>query len=360
MRIGFFSFWFNRGQACVTKEIRGVYRDAGHETFVLARPDKLQGRVRDDDVWAEPGVEKASAWDVPADELIEWARRHELDVCFFFQNDRFETIRAVRAAGITTVGAYMWEYFAPEHVVPSRDAYDLLYAFNDCDVRRYASLGLIVPRVRWGVWPRLLGREVPERGADEPVTFYYPAGYLEKRRAIEPTVRAFVKARAPNSRLLVKSVKPVPEERRVTHPNVIYRSDNLDRDEYLELLRSCDVCLSNTRWEGLGLVIYEAIAMGQPVISPDAPPMSENVLDGVTGVLVPTKERGTAPSGIPAVECNGRALAAAIRRVADRSEWRRMRRHQLALRDSQFEWSRTRDDLLRLLQRIRDVRESRA
>ena len=52
MRIGFVSFWFTRGQAFCTRAVRQIFRDAGHETFVLARPDKLKKRFRDYGIWA--------------------------------------------------------------------------------------------------------------------------------------------------------------------------------------------------------------------------------------------------------------------------------------------------------------------
>ncbi len=358
MRIGFVSFWFTRGQAFVTRATRSVCRDAGHETFVLARPDKLKGRVRTDGIWDEEHVEVASEWAIPREELLAWVRKHALDVCFFFQNDRFDDIAAVRATGCHTAGVFMWEFFAPEHVEPTRAAFDTLYAFNRCDTERYASLGLLVPRVRWSCWPELDGRTVEPKPADAPVVFYYPAGYLERRRAIEPTIKAFVRAKLPNATLLVKSTKPVKEKHQIRHPQVVYHADDVERDEYLELLRSCDVCLSNTRWEGLGLVIFESIAMGIPVICPDFPPMNENVRDGLTGLLVESSTRKMAPSGIPAADVKPRALTAAIRRLGDRREVERMSANTLRLRDLEYTWERTRTDVLLLLDDIARRRES--
>ncbi len=362
-RIGFVSFWFNRGQAFVTKAMRSVLREAGHETFVLARPDKTQGRVRTDDVWAEDNVEVASGNEIAEAEYLAWAAKHRIEVCFLFQNEQFAETAALRRAGVTTVGTFMWEKLREDQAPAVRAAYDLVYAMNACDVDRYARMGLLCPRVRWACWPELTSyvasHPAPQRGPADPVVFYYPAGYLESRRAIEPTVRAFIEGAgslrgpggAPRAKLLVKSVKPVPPAMRIEHDSVVYHGEDLTRAEYLDLLRGCDVCLSNTRWEGLGLVLFEAIAMGLPVIAPDFPPMSENVRHGLTGLLVPVKTMfaAKAPSGIPAADVKPKALAAAIARLADRAEVARMSAATLAMRDADYTWDRTRFDVLRVL-----------
>ena len=40
MRIGICSWWFNRGQAVVGRQLRSALDSLGHETFVLARPSR--------------------------------------------------------------------------------------------------------------------------------------------------------------------------------------------------------------------------------------------------------------------------------------------------------------------------------
>ncbi len=350
MRVGFVSFWFTRGQAFVTREIERVVREAGHETFVLARPDKLKGRYRTDGIWAHARLEIASGWHIPRDELLAWAQGNALDVCFFFQNEQFDEIEALRNAGVRTVGTFMWEMLQLDLYPRAAECFDRIYSMHAAHTDLFARHGILAPRIHWGCWPELLGREVAPKPAGEPVRFYYPAGYLEIRRAIEPTIKAFVKgAVGSDARLIVKSTKPVKEKHRVHHPQVEYVADDRDRGQYLDFLRGCDVVLSNTRWEGLGLVLYEALAMGLPIVCPDAPPMSENVRHGMTGLLVPCSTRKTAPSGIPAADTKPRALADAVRRLADRAEVERMSANTLRMRDLDYAWDRTRDEILRLL-----------
>jgi len=350
VRLGFVSFWFTRGQAFCTRAIRQIFRDAGHETFVLARPDKLKRRYRDDGIWAEDGVEVASDNAIPLAEYTAWAERNRIEVCFFDQNDQFEEITALRRSGVITIGRFVWEKFLASDVGRAREAFDVLYSLTAAEHARYASLGLLTPKLRWGCWPELLGREVEPRPAAQPVLFHYPAGYLEIRRAIEPTVKAFVKAKAPNARLVVKSTKPVPERDQISHPHITYEHGDVEREAYLTHMRSVDVVLSNTRWEGLGLLFYEAIAMGLPLICPDFPPMNESVRDGLTGLTVACSTRKLAPSGIPAADANVRDLARKIRLLSDRQLVERMSRNTLLMRDQDFDWERTRTDYLWLLE----------
>jgi glycosyltransferase involved in cell wall biosynthesis len=354
MRIGLVSFWFTRGQAFVMREIRRIYRDAGHDTFVLARPDKLKGRVRTDGIWAEDGVEVASEWAIPQAELLAWSQKHELDVCFFFHNDRFDDIAALRATGVKTVSTFMWENFPAEWAEPARRAHDVLYCMHTAQERHFAEHGILAPRVHWGIWPEMQDRPVPERDPARPITFYYPAGYLEIRRAVDVTVKGFLKSKVDNVRLIVKSTKPIKEKQRINDPRIVYHAADVEREEYLAMLADCDVCLSNTRWEGLGLVIYECIALGKPVICPDYPPMSENVRPGLTGLLMPCSTKKRAPGGIPAADVHPKHVAEAVRHMAQPGVLEEMTANTKRLRAIDFPWERTRHDYLRLLAFIMD------
>ncbi len=97
---------------------------------------------------------------------------------------------------------------------------------------------------------------------------------------------------------------------------------------------ACDVCLSPTRWEGLGLPLFEATGFGLPIITNDKPPMSEMVLDGRSGILVGSIANGEARSGITAWDPDPAELTAAIERLGDRAELERMREGVAELRSS--------------------------
>lgn len=64
----------------------------------------------------------------------------------------------------------------------------------------------------------------------------------------------------------------------------------------LLLYGSHDIVLWPAEIEGFGLVGVESIYMGTPVIAYDVPPMSDIVIDGINGVLVPCKHGGSVNS----------------------------------------------------------------
>jgi len=116
------------------------------------------------------------------------------------------------------------------------------------------------------------------------------------------------------------------------------------------LLASVDAFLAPSRWEGLGLHLYEAAAFGLPVITNDNPPMNEVVAGGENGILVPGVEADDpAPSGIPAFDPDVGALTAAIERIADPRVREELVAGTAHARE-RLKWSNTLADLRALLE----------
>jgi 1,2-diacylglycerol 3-alpha-glucosyltransferase len=134
-------------------------------------------------------------------------------------------------------------------------------------------------------------------------------------------------------------------------PRVVVRLEDLPADEHLRLFASADVCVAPSRWEGLGLHLYESMALGLPVITNDDPPMNEVIRNGENGLLVAARRRGRASSGIPAYVPRTRPLAAAMRATLDRDLLAELRRGTTAARD-RLAWSHTVADYEELLSSI--------
>ena len=432
MRVGLVSKWSASGQAVVTRQIRSALDELGHETFVLARPGSgpraAQAAAGErDPVWEQPGVTDASTHEVPLAEYEDWARTNSLEAILFDENYQWDEIAALRESGIRTIGRFVWEYFAAEHVDPARSAYDTIYSLTRCERDRYAEMGLETPYVQWGLHPELLptgssasrpvrsvggadgdgktyvsdaagetvatspsaadqggaaspappqgeargggrdsGAAVPEAGphmADGPkarstyaqvpdVAFYFPGSFLGRRKPIRKVIKAFGKASGSHLRLLINAQVPrndaALKEAAAADPRIELMLEDEPEDEHRARFAACDVCLAPSRWEGLGLPLFEATAFGMPIITNDKPPMSEMVLDGRSGILVPSTQNGTARSGIPAWDPEVPALAAAIERLGDRAELERMREGVAELA-AERSWSRTVSDLAVLI-----------
>ncbi len=371
MRVGVVTKWFNRGQPVVGRQIRSAVDELGHESFVLARPKKdfgaRAGALDRDDVWDQPEVTEGSAFEVPAEEYERWVVENGIEVILCDQNYQFAEIASLRRRGVRTIGRFVWEHFAPEHVAGAREAFDVVYSFTRAEQQRYRSMGIESPYVRWGCHPELLAVAAERAGAGTSpatsgpevrllgnvpaparptVTFVFPGGFLGRRKPLEPVLEAFDRTSDERLRLLVKAQLPrkqvhPAEEAARRDPRITVRVEDQPTGEHLREFASCDVCLSPSRWEGLGLPLYEAIACGMPAITNDAPPMNEAVHDGVNGVLVGSHPDGEARSGIPALTPDVEELAAAIERLADDEERSRLAAGALEVRDRERRWEDT-------------------
>jgi hypothetical protein len=385
MRIGIVAYWFNRGQAVVARQIRATLDELGHETFVLARPTRKSnirpGWVDTEGVWAQEGVTTASDYLIPAAEYAAWAEAVQPDLVMFDQNYQFDEIAQLRRSGVRTIGRFVWEHFSAEHVDPAVAAFDRIYSLTACEQRRYTELGIETPRVRWGCFPDLvaLASQIESGPTSNPdpassslagpggsgreaehspgvISCIFPGGFMSKRKPLAATIEAFRATSDPRLRLRLKAqvdrqAKQVA--RMIRGGSRFGRRDDrielitadLPTDEYLRMFAAADVCLAPSRWEGLGLHLFEATALGLPIVTNDNPPMNEVVIDGANGLLVPGVRDGNAPrSGIAAYAPDIVALTAAIERIADdglRGELAagaRRRREELS-------WDHTRADL---------------
>jgi 1,2-diacylglycerol 3-alpha-glucosyltransferase len=208
----------------------------------------------------------------------------------------------------------------------------------------------------WGCHPELIEvAQSAERPRDE-VWFYVPGSFMGKRKPFPEIVEAFVRAADPRLRLLIRGQvdrKAGRLERAADgDERVVIELEDRPTDAHLRQFASCDVCLSPSRWEGLGLPLYEAVAFGMPSITNDSPPMNEIVADGVNGVCVDSVPWGEAGSGIPAFDPDFDQLTAAIERLADDGERERLAAGARELRESERSWRRTIEGLAGLLDRV--------
>jgi 1,2-diacylglycerol 3-alpha-glucosyltransferase len=374
MRIGICAYWFNRGQGIVARQLRSALDSLGHETFVLARPTRAANIrpsfVDRSGVWDQPRITEASAYRIPAAQLVGWARENALELVFFDQNYGFEAIEALRDTGVTTVGRFVWEQFAREHVEPAKRALGTIYSLTACERERYGTLGIESPRVRWGIHPELLTyAELPPgtSSASRPgvpgfgkgrgsVCFFYPAGFLSRRKPLPQILKAFQRLPGDDVRLVVKGQVErkleLLERAAARDPRIEVILEDLPLDEHLRLFAAADVCVAPSRWEGLGLHLYEALALGLPVITNDNPPMNEVIDDGRTGILIRGRRRGKAGSGIPAYLPRVRELAAAMEAARDPDRLAELRRGALEAR-SGLPWERTVADYSALIEQAR-------
>lgn len=369
MRVGVVSKWFNRGQPVVGRHTRSALDSLGHETFVLARPKKERGpqpgALSRDDVWDQPGVTEASAYDIPLAEYTEWIEREGIETIFCDQNYGFEELAELRSQGIRVIGRFVWEHFAAKHVEGARRAFDVVFSMTRAEQERYREMGLDSPYVPWGCHPDLVKvgeaaaetrqtyASYPHRGSSrtfeggDAVTFVFTGGFLGRRKPLEPVLEAWSQVRSDRARLVVKaqverSRLSYAEEAAKADERIELRIADEPTAEHLAAVAAADVTLSPARWEGLGLPLYEAVAFGQPAITNDVAPMNEITQHERNGLLVASHPDGEARSGIPAHSFDPAAMAEAIDRLAEDDELRAgLAAGARELREGERAWSNT-------------------
>src|SRR5436190_3838708 len=349
MRVGLVTKWFNRGQPVVGRQLRSALDELGHETYILARPKKergpMKGRLQRDDVWDQPRVDEASAYEVTRDEYASWVERRGIEAILCDQNYQFAELAALRAGGVLTIGRFVWEHFTADDVAGAREAFDVVYSFTRCEQERYRGFGLETPYVPWGIHPELLAVRRPPR-EDGLVHVIFPGGFVGHRKPIEPVVEAFMRTTSPRLRLLVKAQverkdgAAAAREAASRDGRIEFMLSDQPTEEHLREFASADVCLSPSRWEGLGLPLFEATAFGLPVITNDIPPLNEVIEHERNGLLVQSYPNGTARSGIPAYDPDLDEMAAAIERRADDPERSRLAGGAREVR-AERSWDRT-------------------
>jgi glycosyltransferase involved in cell wall biosynthesis len=79
------------------------------------------------------------------------------------------------------------------------------------------------------------------------------------------------------------------------------------RDDVADLLAAMDIFLLSSLFEGLPRAVLQAMAASVPVVATDTGGVSEVVVDGVSGRLVPTGNPGAAAEAILAMAADGAA-----------------------------------------------------
>jgi glycosyltransferase involved in cell wall biosynthesis len=175
-------------------------------------------------------------------------------------------------------------------------------------------------------------------------------GRLVPRKGVHTIISAL--PALPGAELLVAGGPPAgqlaadPEAQRLmAHAKALGVADRVqllgqvEHGEVPSLLRSADAVLCTPWYEPFGMVALEAMACGRPVIATAVGGLTDTVVDGVTGVLVPPR--------------NPLALAATVRRLL--ADPTMLFGYGMAGRDrarARFTWQRIALDTLRNYERV--------
>jgi glycosyltransferase involved in cell wall biosynthesis len=248
------------------------------------------------------------------------ARRPDLVHTTLFEAD-IAGRAAATLAGIPVVSSIVTEAYGLEHRSDPRlsasrvrlaHLADGLTAFN---VRRFhavtghvadvMSSRLKISRARIDVIPRgrdpdALGIRTPDRrarvladlGIQPEALLLVAAARHEYPKGLDLLLKAFglVVRERPNALLLIagRDGNQTPELRRMANdPSLLPSVRFLGvRADVPDLLCAADVFVLPSRWEGIGGVLLEAMALEAPIVASDLPSIREILTDGVSASLV--------------------------------------------------------------------------
>ena len=144
-------------------------------------------------------------------------------------------------------------------------------------------------------------------------------GVLERYKGFDTLVEAWprVAARVPGAELhVVGRGTLAPLVRRLARGSVTW-TESLDAAGVSAALDSATLLCLPSRAEGLGRVVIEAMCRGRAVVGGDAGGIPDLVVDGATGVLVPTGDAGALADALARV-LGDRALAERLGAAARR------------------------------------------
>ncbi|MBI3601113.1 MAG: glycosyltransferase family 4 protein [Nitrospinae bacterium] len=287
MNIGIVTTWCERGAAMVSRAYMKTLSHQ-HKVFIYARGGGYyaQGNPEWDGehvTWGKRIPGKKVDWK----EFKGWISKNRLDMVIFNEEHDWELVIKTLKTGIIA-GAYV-DYYKPETI-----PFFWLYDFLLCNTKRHYSVFKDHPQAFYIPWGTDIDVFKHQDKLNDGVTFFHSAGMSPLRKGTDILVRAFQNVNG-KVKLIIHSQGAFIE-----HPPTASIIAGDPRIELIEkeitapgLYHLGDIYVYPTRLEGIGLTIAEALASGLPVITTDAQPMNEFVVNELNGRLVKVEKYNT-------------------------------------------------------------------
>jgi len=210
----------------------------------------------------------------------------------------------------------------PERVFPSVRYADLVVCMSEAVRRQVLAVGTEPHRIR--LLPNRVDRTVFQPIRDPqalqsiaarfpPGRYILHVGRKDRQKNIDTVVRSLVELPPDYHAIFVGMGDRSPYvelSRQLQVESRCFWIDAIPNFELPAWYSWCDCFCVPSRWEGFGFVVIEAAACGAAVVTSDIGPMNEYLTDGVSAALVKAYEEP-------------KAIAGAIRRVSEDTEYRR-------------------------------------
>lgn len=305
-RIGFLSYYgWPRGQSYVTRCYAKMLIPE-YEVYIMKQGLNPIAEEFELDV----NIFEVKDYKVDPSVFKMWIETNKLDAVVFneynqWSDDGENLVQVAKDAGAKAYGYLVWEKWAGKDAYKD---YDRLIAptvsmerfFRTNKVRNFTYIPFSID---FEEFPDM------ERNKNEKFTFFHPGGFggVHNRKNTQVVLDAFTLLERDDCKLVITSQKKLDmasEQRE----NVQVIDSELSREELIKLYQEADAVLLPSKWETVGLPILEAVAAGKPVITSNAPPMNEFIVEATNGYLIPCDMKRYPDIGIYAADVSPGAL----------------------------------------------------
>ena len=217
------------------------------------------------------------------EDFEQWIIANKLDVVIFVEEQHTKNLLPIcNKLGVKSINYIVWENFNPAEisyyeqfsylVCPTKSTYNLLkndYLLNNA---------IYVP---WGVDLDTYQWQEPIK-KDKPFVFF-PSGWggVNDRKNEDAVIKTFSYI-CPRDKMNLH-IHTQKENQSKQAQSIVKTSGTVNNNQLIKYYRGADIIVLPSRWEGNGLPFIEALAYGRPIITVNAPPMNERIINGFNG-----------------------------------------------------------------------------
>ncbi len=293
MNIGIVSVLFDRGAGNICLQIKqAIQWHTKNSVSILARMSFVDGRkqIKYWDNCFHDNILLYPTYEIYDEDFEQWIKANKLDNVIFVE-EQFTTnlLGICKKLGVKAHNYIVWENFNTAKfayynefdslICPTESSYKLLK--DDLQLKNAIY-------IHWGIDLNIYTWQEPIR-KEKPLLFF-PAGWggVADRKNEDAVVKAFSYV-CPRDKMNLH-IHTQQEGKGGQAQGVVKTSSTVSTQELKKYYTEADIIVLPSRWEGNGLPFLEASALGRPIITVDAPPMSERVINGINGLVCKVKE----------------------------------------------------------------------
>ena len=299
LSVGFLSYWgIGRGLAEVTRCYAKMLQDDCNVFILKQGTNKINSEFKN----INCKVTEHPEYLVDEETFRNWIKENKIDVVVFNEYDQWtenpvDLVKICQGYKVKTIGFLVLERLTHDQL----KRYDRIIVPTISYARRLRQM-----RFRtFNYVPMSIDLkefEITEMAPNDKFTFFHPAGYggVHERKNTKAVIEAFKRLDPEMYKLIISTQKDLKLGELPKNIELIEK--DMSRKELLKLYQLADVTVLPSRWETIGIPILESLASGTPVITTNAPPMNEFVVNTQNGYTVYCKPKKIEGINLPSME----------------------------------------------------------